>query len=81
MTPPATLEDFPHIAQAHAEASIRLEPQKDSGVVMRTVALSLAALIAPVLAGTLLARRAQPVLRNRSARFEVAASAASTTIR
>jgi hypothetical protein len=81
MTAPASLEDFPHIAQAHRKDRIRVAPDKDKGVVVRTLALSAAALLAPVLAGAVLgvATRAAPVSPDFQVREAPFAVAASTT--
>jgi hypothetical protein len=88
MTAPASLEDFPHIAQAHKRRRIRIAPQKDAGVITRTIVLSAFALIAPVIAGTVvgMATRdggadAPPHVQERPFALAVTSAPAASTIR
>jgi len=79
MLTPASLEDYPHIAQARVDRRIRLAQREDTGVVVRTIALSLAALIAPVIAGTVIGMATRDVAprensQSRDAPFSSAAA-------
>jgi hypothetical protein len=80
MTTPASLQDFPHIMQAHEDGRIRIAQRKDTGVVARTIALSLAALLAPVIAGTaigMVTQNARPTEKSQIRAAHIALAVAS----